>query len=196
MNDSAWIVVKVGGSLFDLPDLRERLHAVLAQLGNTKVLLVAGGGATAEAVRALDRVHRLGEEALHWLAIQAMSVNARFLQALLPEASLVGEVADPACASGWYVLDALPFFQADECRDNPLPHRWDVTSDSLAVRAAMVAQARELMLLKSIDWSGGDWAEASRAGIVDGYFAAALRRAPAGMRVRVMNLRAWSEPEA
>jgi aspartokinase-like uncharacterized kinase len=196
MSDSPWIVVKVGGSLFDLPDLRGRLQALLAEYEGAHVLLVPGGGARVEAIRTLDRVHQLGEEAAHWLAIEAMSVNARFLQALLPEASLVGELVNLACASGWNVLDALPFFQADECRDNPLPHRWGVTSDSLAVRAATLAQARELILLKSIDWSNGDWAEASRAGIVDGYFAAALQQAPAGMGVRVMNLRASSEREA
>jgi aspartokinase-like uncharacterized kinase len=190
MNDNAWIVVKVGGSLFDLPDLRERLHAWLAQLGNANVLLVPGGGATADAIRALDRVHRLGAEASHWLALQTMSLNAHFLQSLLPRARIVAEIPDLAGASGWYVLDAFPFFQADDCRANPLPHRWDVTSDSLAVRAAAIFNARELVLLKSIDWTGSDWSAASRDGIVDGYFTEALQQAPARLRVRVINLRA------
>jgi len=35
MKNNAWIVVKVGGSLFDLPDLRSRLQAWLAELGDT-----------------------------------------------------------------------------------------------------------------------------------------------------------------
>src|ERR1051325_5490791 len=100
-------VVKVGGSLFDLPDLRQRMQRFLGDLDAQRVLLVPGGGAAADVVRALDRVHGLGEEASHWLALQAMSVNARFLGALLPEAPLVSL----ACASGsdarLLILDAL-----------------------------------------------------------------------------------------
>jgi 5-(aminomethyl)-3-furanmethanol phosphate kinase len=194
MSDNTWIVVKVGGSLFDLPDFRPRLREWLAELGNINVLIVPGGGATTDAIRAFDRTHRLGEEASHWLAIQAMSVNARFLKALLPDANLVGDV--PVQENGqWYLLDALPFFQMDDSRPGHLPHRWQVTSDSLAVRAATLVNARELILLKSVDWLGNDWAEASRAGVVDEYFAQALRQAPL-LHVRVVNFRAAIAPVA
>jgi 5-(aminomethyl)-3-furanmethanol phosphate kinase len=115
-------------------------------------------------------------------------VNARCLQALLPEARLLGEVA-AEMDGPWFLLDALPFFQADEMNRDHLPHRWQVTSDSLAVRAAALVDAGELTLLKSIDWHGDDWTEAARAGVVDEYFAEALQQAPA-LRVRVVNFRA------
>ena len=192
MRDDAWIVVKVGGSLFDLADLRARLTSWLAQLGEANVLIVPGGGGTADAIRILDRTHQLGEEASHWLAIQTLSINARFLQALLPMARIIAEIPTSlsSLASGWYVLDAVPFFRADELRSDHLPHVWQVTSDSLTMRVATLVKARELILLKSIDWQGDDWAEASRAGIVDGYFADALHQAPAGLRLRIVNLRA------
>ena len=93
---SPWTVVKVGGSLFDLPDLRQRLQSYLARFDADKVALVPGGGATADAVRAFDRVHRLGEETSHWLAIQALSVNARFLQTILPGATIIVDVGAAA----------------------------------------------------------------------------------------------------
>ena len=64
---SSLSVFKVGGSLFDLPDLGQRL-AWLAEAQLSTVLLVPGGGPTAEIIRNLDRRHRLGEEAAHWLA--------------------------------------------------------------------------------------------------------------------------------
>jgi aspartokinase-like uncharacterized kinase len=191
MRDEAWIIVKVGGSLFDWPDLRSRLIAWLAQLGDANVLIVPGGGATADAIRALDAMHHLGEEAAHWLAIQALSVNTRFLHALLPSTRIVAENPILACPAGSYVLDALPFFQADEMRSDHLPHCWHITSDSLAVRLATLVKARELILLKSIDWPGTDWAAASRAGIVDGYFTEAVQKAPINLRVRIVNLRVW-----
>jgi aspartokinase-like uncharacterized kinase len=188
MSANAWTVVKVGGSLYDLPDLRDRLRGFLAPLRG-KILLVPGGGAAADAIRAFDRVHQLGEEASHWLAIRALSLNARFLATLLPEARILANTQADASGSGVFVIDAHPFFEADERQPGHLPHLWKVTSDSLAVRAATVLGARELILLKSIDWPGDNWQDAARRGIVDGYFTAALEQASPSLIVRVVNLR-------
>jgi 5-(aminomethyl)-3-furanmethanol phosphate kinase len=178
MSDHPWTIVKVGGSLYDLPDLRDRLSAWLDCLDAEHVLLVPGGGVTADAIRMLDGVHHLGEEASHWLAIQALSINARFLQSLLPNARLVAHLDGSTAVC---ILDAYPFFQADENRSDHLPHGWDVTSDSLALRVAVRAGARELILLKSVD---------EGVGVVDGYFAEAVQQVQ-GLRVRLVNLRTW-----
>ncbi len=188
----AWTVVKIGGSLFDWPELGGRLRALLKQFDGGKVLLVPGGGTIADAVRAFDQTHRLGEDASHWLAIQALSVNARLLQALLPAAHLFASLANASDSDKLCILDPLPFFHADDQNGDHLPHCWHVTSDSLAVRAAVLLPAREFILLKSASWDGDDWDAASRAGVVDGYFAAALRQAPDSLRVRVINLRTCS----
>ena len=194
MIDNAWIVVKVGGSLFDLPDLRSRLHRWLTKLGDVNVIIVPGGGAMADAIRALDRTHQLGEEEAHWLAIEALSINARFLKDLLPEARLDYVIPDETKCQ-WCLLDPSRFFLIDDVTRDHLPHRWQVTSDSLAVRVATIVEARRLVLLKSVDWHGDDWAEASKAGVVDGYFAEALRQAPS-LRVRVVNFRTVASPAA
>lgn len=209
MARNVWIIVKVGGSLYDLPDLRHRLRAMLRHFRPANVLLVPGGGTTGDVIRAFDSAHQLGEERSHWLALQALSLNARMLQELLPEARIVREIPEPdapardaasalAGASGsdeirsrLFLLDAFPFFHVDEQRPDHLPHRWDVTSDSLAVRVATLADAHELILLKSVAWEARDWTEAARSGIVDRYFARAMQQAPAALRVRLINLRAW-----
>jgi len=186
-----WTIVKVGGSLYDWPKLGERLRAWLTQLDAKSVLIVPGGGATAEAIRSLDSIHLLGDEASHWLAIQAMSLNARFLHRLLPNGEIVSVLPDAqASRHRLFLLDAFPFFNADEKRPNPFPHHWRVTSDSLAVRVAAHAQASELILLKSSNWSGHDWTQAAQAGIVDDYFVEALKQAPASLRTRIVNFRA------
>jgi aspartokinase-like uncharacterized kinase len=189
MNDEPWTVVKVGGSLYDLPDLRERLRAFLTSLQG-RALLFPGGGATADVIRAFDRVHGLGEEASHWLALQALALNARFLQALLPEYPIVpSAIRAIAAASRVVILDPSAFFRDDERLPEHLPHRWEVTSDSHAVRVASVLGAGALVLLKSVDWSGNEWQEAARNGTVDAYFVQALANAPGVVRVRVVNLR-------
>jgi 5-(aminomethyl)-3-furanmethanol phosphate kinase len=178
-------IVKLGGSLYDLPDLPQRLKRWLGQAPEPRAVLVPGGGIAANVIRDYDRVHRLGEEASHWLALQMLAVNAHFLATLLPDAVVVPSPFTPAPLA---ILDMHAFALADDARPGHLPHAWDVTSDSLAVRVAQVAEARELVLLKSLDWQGDDWRAAAAAGVVDGFFAEAARRAD-GLRIRVVNLR-------
>jgi aspartokinase-like uncharacterized kinase len=180
------IVVKVGGSLYDLPDLGPRLRAFLAELGDPAWLVVPGGGPAAEAVRAFDHAHNLGPERSHWLALRACSLNAHLLGELLPGAELI---ADPQACRGPSVLDVYAFARGDEGRPGCLPHAWEATSDSVAARAAIVAGA-SLVLLKSVTIAPGrPWEEAAAAGQVDAVLPALARRL-AG-RVRAVNLRTW-----
>jgi aspartokinase-like uncharacterized kinase len=187
------LVAKVGGSLYDLPDLAMRLRRWLAQVGGARTLLVPGGGRAADAFRALDRTHQLGEEASHWLALHALSVNARFLAHLL-QVPLLPRLPNSADRQSCFILDPLPFFEEDERHPQPFPHLWQVTSDSLAVRVAVRASAAAVVLLKSVSWPATDtWAGAAQAGVVDGFFEEALRRAP-NLQVRIVDLRNRSLP--
>jgi len=187
-------VVKVGGSLFDLPDLGARLRAWLDGLDSPTVLLVPGGGPTADVIRDLDRRHRLGEETSHWLALRALALNAAVLQALVPGTEVVGDLRDvgAACHRGRVpVLDAHPFALADEGRPGRLPHTWAVTGDAVAARVALVAGARQLILLKSVTIPADvDWLEAGRRGLVDAYLGVVLGAA-APIQVKAINFRAW-----
>lgn len=187
---SSLVVVKVGGSLYDLPDLGARLRAYLhEQCAGASVILVPGGGPTVDAVRRLDRLHALGEETSHWLALNALSLNAHFLAALLPSACIVRTVVE-CNRSEVAILDVHAFARADENRPGHLPHCWAVTSDAFAARAAVVFAAEALILLKSTTIPPGmDWSEAARCGWVDEWFAEVLRTAPAKLQVRAVNLR-------
>jgi aspartokinase-like uncharacterized kinase len=175
------IVVKVGGSLYDLPDLKSRLVAFIRDLSDPDCLLVSGGGATADAVRTWDARHSLGQTASHWLALRACALNAHFLAALL-EASVVGW---PRPGDGLAVLDALAFAERDD--PGELPASWDATSDSIAARAAAIGGG-ELVLLKSVTIPGAmSWREAAAAGYVDAVLPGLIQRH--GLRVRAVNLR-------
>jgi aspartokinase-like uncharacterized kinase len=175
-------VVKVGGSLFDLPDLAERLRRFLSTLDGA-IALVPGGGIIADSIRQFDRVHGLGDEASHWLALQACALNGHVLARLLPGTPIVN-VPRPGLA----IVDLHRFALADEERADHWPHHWDVTSDSMAVRVAKVFEASDLVLLKSTDWDGDDWRRAAAAGVVDRYIPTALERTRR-LRVLVVNLR-------
>jgi aspartokinase-like uncharacterized kinase len=185
-------VVKLGGSLFDWPELGERLRLWLQSGGRRQILLVPGGGPTADVIRDFDRRHGLGEERAHWLALRALALNAHFLQALLPRAEVVPSL--PESVACWRrgvlpVLDAEAFCRTDEGRPGCLAHAWSVTSDSVAARVARVAGAGELVLLKSTDLPAGlGWRQAGQLGLVDPTFAEVVGD---GLEVECLNLRRW-----
>jgi aspartokinase-like uncharacterized kinase len=184
-------VVKVGGSLYDLPDFVLRLSLWLDRVAGG-VLLVPGGGPTAEVVRDLDLRHGLGEGCAHWLALRALSLNAHFLALLLAGHVVADWRAALLPRRRLLILDALDFAVADEQRPDHLPHAWDVTSDSVAARVAVVSGARTLVLLKSVTIPPGmSWAEASQLGFVDVMFPRLIERAGPGLRVEAVNFREW-----
>ena len=190
------VVVKVGGSLYDLPDLGARLSRWLDTDARVAppapVLLVPGGGAAADVVRNLDRRHGLGEEAAHWLALRALGFNAHFLAALLG-APVVQEY-EPR-GGRVQVLDAFAFLRADEERHGTatIPHSWEATADTVAARVAVAVQGRRLVLLKSVTVpSGDDWEAAAREGFVDPLFASVVRTSTVDLEVRTFNLRNFS----
>ena len=192
------IVVKVGGSLFDWPELGPRLQDWLPTLSPGQILLVPGGGPTVDVIRNLDRCHELGEEAAHWLALGALTVNAHFLAFVLPhlEAAVVSDFQE--CKSAWAekklpILNPLPFTLHDENNSDHLPHLWSTTSDSLAARIAWRIEAQKLILLKSATPPrGGDWK--SDANFVDPLFFKVVTQVIGDgltLEVSALNFREW-----
>ena len=202
-------VVKVGESLFDWPELSQRLGRWLGTLSSTTILLIPGGGPIVEFIRNVDRRHHLGEEPAHWLALRALSVNAHFLAAILnplypSKPVVIAGLYDAAAIWAQHripILDPFPFALRDEDQAGPLPHSWSVTSDSLAARVAGCIRAGKLVLLKSTDIPN-DWMDPN-VGIVDPYFETAIRSLQSmnePLSVSAVNLRKWrwsrSEPGA
>ncbi len=183
MQDSL-LVAKVGGSLYDMPDLRPRLNAWVQSRTESRIVLFPGGGPTADVIRQFDRIHGLGEEAAHWLALGTLSVNARMLAGFFSNVPVLGNYRQceiPRVS----ILDPLPFFERDEADPCHLPHRWEVTSDSLAVRASTLLHANRLILLKSTD----PHSTADTSDLVDIYFEQALRHAKPGLVLEIVNFR-------
>jgi 5-(aminomethyl)-3-furanmethanol phosphate kinase len=174
-------VIKVGGSLLDWSELPGRLVAFLDDVRQAQepsrfpFALIAGGGPTADLVRTMDRIHRLGAEKSHWLAIQALDLNAHFLASLMPGSVVVEqpESIDECCDRGQIAVLAPRRFleDIDLGRPDPLPASWDVTSDSIAARIAAGLHASRLVLLKSASLPHGvNRAEAAWLGLVDPFF--------------------------
>ncbi len=185
-------VVKVGGSLYDLPDLGLRLRRWLDRQAGPLVL-VPGGGDTTDIVRFLDRQHGLGEEKAHWLALRALTLNAHFLASLVPSTRVVDDfrkVKKVLSQGEVPILDMFAFARQDEQETAHLPHDWSATSDALALRLALRLPAERLVLLKSVTVPTDiTWQQAGRAGWVDGCFAKLADQTGASLTIEMVNFR-------
>ncbi|HSI42322.1 MAG TPA: aspartate kinase [Xanthobacteraceae bacterium] len=174
-------VVKIGGSAFGEP---RRLRALLAGIAGrgAPLVVVAGGGALADAVRAVQPQLGLSDAAAHHMAILAMEQTALALADLEPRLAAFDSLAGlrAAHATGRASL----WLPAAMARRAPLPASWDVTSDSLALWLAIELGAARLTLVKSAQVShpSGPPAVWLAQGLVDRYvpllaprFAGALR---------------------
>ncbi len=190
------VVVKVGGSLLDRPELPGRLSSFLGEYRGDRVVVVCGGGRVVDALRDLDAVHGLGEGPSHALALRALDLTARVLACLVPGLDVVEDLA--GLAPTWAVgrtplLSPRRFLGDDDRSPDPLPHAWTTTSDAIAARLAVRLGAARLVLLKSAPPpAGAGIGEAARMGWVDPVFPRAVDGVPI---VSYLNLREGSAVE-
>ena len=163
-------VVKLGGGVLANA---ERFDAVLAAIGAAArqhaLLVVPGGGPFADAVRAVDRRFDLSDDAAHWMAVLAMDQYAHLVATRLVNGQIVAEPREIGAALAAGLVPVLaPSRWLREA--DPLPHSWDVTSDSIAAWVAGQVGARRLVVIKPAGAEGSD--------LMDAYF---LRALPAGV---------------
>jgi 5-(aminomethyl)-3-furanmethanol phosphate kinase len=164
--DSVATVVKIGGGLLEQAErLSAVLSAVAAAARKHRLLVVPGGGPFADAVRHVDSRWRLSDDAAHWMAVLGMDQYAHLLAERLGCSRLVTNLHEVKAAlddGRVPVLAPSHWLRAVD----PLPHSWDVTSDSIAAWVAGAVGARRLVLVKP--------AGASGASLVDPCFSRAL----------------------
>ncbi len=146
MTEPRALVVKIGGGLLrdeGLDGLGRACADVIELSRCHPVLVVPGGGPFADAVRAVDAQVVLSDQVAHALALRAMDQLGVLLAPLLPAVEPLARLAAPRRLG---LLTAATAF-ADHA---DIPESWAVTSDSLAVLAAGVIGAEEVVLLKPV----------------------------------------------
>jgi len=139
-------VVKVGGSLSRGECLREVCQHLAEAGRGRRLLVVPGGGASADVVRELHERLGLQPSTAHWMAILAMDQYGLLLADLTPGAVTVRTLDEAHERLGEGVVVLLPSELLR--RADPLPHSWSVTSDSIAAWLTGWVGARLLVLLK------------------------------------------------
>jgi aspartokinase-like uncharacterized kinase len=152
------VVIKVGGSLIrEAPELVDRLvtefgsgsHGAVPDWQASdktpfSILIVPGGGIFADAVRRADEMFGLGDDASHWMAILGMEQYACYLQ---DKSHATGTDSVKELPQGVSILFPYRLLKAED----PLPHSWDVTSDTIA---AWVARQTGARFIKATDVDG------------------------------------------
>jgi aspartokinase-like uncharacterized kinase len=186
-------VIKIGGSLERASSL-EMVCEEIHQLGRDyRLLVVPGGGDFANQVRKSSLRHPLNDTTAHRMALLAMDQYGMMLGNLIASGEPVTELSSirQKIAAG-KISVLLPFSLLDTA--DPLPHSWEVTSDTIAAYVAQSVGCRRLVLLKDVDgllaFEKGDRVPtklipnltvpqlAQITGGVDGYLAHFLASAP------------------
>jgi hypothetical protein len=127
------LIVKVGGSLYNqIPDIIPVIKA-----SKRPLLLIPGGGPFADLVRRV----KVDNDTAHWMAVSAMEQYGLFIASF--GISTTDFIITPLTTTVFLPYRYLRL-------TDPLPHTWDVTSDTIA---AWVAHALhlDLLILKSVD---------------------------------------------
>lgn len=152
------VVIKIGGSLIrEAPGLVDRLvkefgsgsqgtapYGQVSEKIPFSILIVPGGGIFADAVRKADERFGLGDDAAHWMAVLGMEQYAFYLQ---DKSSAMGTDSITELSPGVSILFPYRLLKAED----PLPHSWDITSDTIA---AWVAKQIGAMFIKATDVDG------------------------------------------
>ena len=174
-------MVKLGGSLAQ----SGRIRSILDIVGRARapIVVVPGGGAFADAVRAAQDAFHFSDAVAHQMALLAMHETGLMLAALHPRFVPFETLADMRRA---ITRDQIPVWLPSKLvqRDARITANWSTTSDGLAARLAERLTRAPVMLVKSCRVArGASLAALVRLKVVDPAFAAITERAKLPWRV-------------
>ncbi len=159
--------VKIGGSFFNDKAVKKikNITSIIEQISSgksqEKFLLITGGGRAADLVREFDSAADLDDKSAHFAAIAAMELNAYLLSDFFEDFSFCS--ADTFLGENNQLNDnniniflPLEYYR----RLDPLPHSWQVSSDSIALELAYRVGAASLILMKQRGYRSVDKGDA------------------------------------
>lgn len=137
------IVIKLGGSLYNTPELKRWLHTLANFSVSTPFVIVPGGGPFADQVRDAQALYHFDDSTAHHMALVAMKQFGLMLTSLEAKCRPFDTLKPEQALSVWLPDDSL-LVEAE------LTHSWDLTSDSLALWLASKLKAEQLLLVKRV----------------------------------------------
>ncbi|WP_297809116.1 delta 1-pyrroline-5-carboxylate synthetase [uncultured Methylophaga sp.] len=169
-------VIKLGGSLFHTPELRQWLELLDSASQQDTVVIVPGGGPFADEVRHAQRLHRFSDSSAHHMALLAMAQFGLLIADLAPESQIFYyPQQDPQqLPPGLHVwLPDRSLLESSE-----ISHSWDVSSDSLALWLSQELEADELVMIKRSTVVSSRIQALIQHGVIDKGFTSLYQRKP------------------
>jgi aspartokinase-like uncharacterized kinase len=143
--------IKIGGSLTEKPDKLRTLCKALSELTKLyRICVIPGGGKFADVVRELDEIFHLHNTNAHNMAILGMDQYGIFLSSITPNSRITKTLNGlQKYSEVGLVSFLLP--SSIMIKDDPLPHTWDVTSDSISAYFARRLSSKKLVLVTNVD---------------------------------------------
>lgn len=183
-------VIKVGGSLFNMPDLKNRVldwSEAIADESSINVW-VCGGGAMVDEVRNWQSRHGLDDETAHRISIGLMSQTAELFQSLFINWPLVGDVSQINSVDVKLTPNIVFDCRQWALNNISLKRSWETTSDTIALQLATESGASHLYLLKSKSPKSDRAIEAVEDGLIDRNFSSSYAK-ESRLKTSIVNLR-------
>jgi len=159
------IVVKLGGSLYNTPELRLWLMALADYSAQQSIVIVPGGGPFADQVRSAQALHHFDDDIAHHMALIAMKQFGLLLSSLTAKCQLINGLETPSGPfSIWLPND-------DVLLESDLKKSWDISSDSIALWLANKFNAQQLLLIKRPSIQTSSITELTSNSVIDAGFA-------------------------
>jgi len=159
------ITIKIGGSFFEEQALKklENITSIIKQQSSgedkMKFLLITGGGKAADLVRKFDSEVDLNDKSSHFAAIAAMELNAYLLSDFFEDFGFCSADEFFGEKNNINIFLPLEYYR----RLDPLPHSWQVSSDSIALELAYRVGAANLILMKQRGYRSLEKGDASKS---------------------------------
>ena len=182
-------VVKIGGSLLELPDLVSRIDSWNLAQPFAPTIWIVGGGKQVNEIRRQQQERPIDPADAHWKCIELMDSNSRKVANWFPEWAIATELLI-SMETGQPPNNLLLQTGGWLRENDALPESWDVTSDSIAAHVASTIGAAELVLLKSGESPPTESIpELCANGYVDLYFADAVAAFSQPTPIRMVNFK-------
>jgi len=152
------IIVKIGGKILEDS---ESIESTISQLKGilhrnsliSKIIIIPGGGSYANFIRKIDIVLNIGDNLAHWMAILAMDYNGIELNKKFSDIEKISDFEQLEKVLSEDNKNRIFIFGPFEYlyNNDPLPHSWEVTSDSITLYIASKLKLKECFLIKNID---------------------------------------------
>ncbi len=169
-------VVKIGGSLYDTPELKKWLLHLTKVAKHKKIIIVPGGGPFADAVRHAQQHWHFDDANAHHMALLAMAQYGLLLHGLAPNSELLYYPESPEVKGDYGLSIWLPNEQLLTIKE--IAQSWNATSDSLALWLTQTLSAEQLCLIKRVRPRTNSISKLTESSILDNEFGSLFKQNP------------------